>query len=257
MQSKKNLHIAGFDVNVIKKTNVKNLYLKVCSPDGSVRVTVPYFTTDAKVAQFVQSRARFIERSQKRIRLQAQRDGHTYTTGETFYLWGEPLTLQVVEADNKRIEVQQDQDKLILRTPKNSDNTQTASDLKTPPDSSKISSTSTIALREKKINDWYRARLKEAISLKAPVIEAKIGVSASEYRIKNMKTRWGTCNTKTARVWVNLQLAKKPPECLDYLLTHELCHLLERNHTKRFWALVKQFYPQWRESKKTLDETIV
>ena len=82
--------------------------------------------------------------------------------------------------------------------------------------------------------------------------ERKTGICADEYRIKNMKTRWGTCNIEKRRIWINLQLAKKPMECLEYVVIHELVHLLEKNHTHRFHALVEEYCPIWREAKKSL-----
>ena len=84
-------------------------------------------------------------------------------------------------------------------------------------------------------------------------IETKMDLYADEYKIKNMKTKWGTCNIEKRRIWINLQLSKKPMECLEYVLVHEMVHLLERNHTHRFFALVEEYYPSWKEAKKRLE----
>ena len=94
-------------------------------------------------------------------------------------------------------------------------------------------------VKEKLFIEWYRQELSRVLD-------------ANEIRIKNMRTRWGTCNIDKRRIWINLQLAKKPVECLEYVVVHELVHLLEKNHTHRFYALVEQYYPTWREAKKLL-----
>ncbi len=103
--------------------------------------------------------------------------------------------------------------------------------------------------------EWYRQELKKVLPTMAQECEKKTGISANEFRIKNMKTRWGTCNVHEGRIWINLQLAKKPMDCLEYVLIHELVHLLEKNHTSRFYRLVEDFYPTWKETKKRLDRT--
>ena len=107
--------------------------------------------------------------------------------------------------------------------------------------------------REKLMNNWYRKELTRVLESFIPNCEEKTKVNANEYKIKNMKTRWGTCNIDKKRIWINLQLVKKPIECLEYVLIHELVHLIEKNHTNKFYALVEEFYPTWKETKKTLD----
>lgn len=106
--------------------------------------------------------------------------------------------------------------------------------------------------REKLFTEWYRQELKRVLESVIIGCEKKTGVHADEFRIKNMKTRWGTCNIEKRRIWINLQLAKKPMECLEYVVIHELVHLLEKNHTHRFHALVEEYCPTWREAKKML-----
>ena len=108
--------------------------------------------------------------------------------------------------------------------------------------------------REKLMTEWYRKEIKRALPAVTKRCEQLMSLHADEYRVKNMKTKWGTCNISERRIWINLQLVKKAPECLEYVVTHELVHLLERNHTHRFHALVEQFYPTWRDAKKLLEE---
>ena len=107
--------------------------------------------------------------------------------------------------------------------------------------------------KERVFIEWYRQELKRVLQTVIWRCEKKTGVHAEEFRIKNMKTKWGTCNIEKRRIWINLQLAKKPMECLEYVVIHELVHLLEKNHTHRFNALVGEFYPTWKEAKKMLN----
>ena len=110
-----------------------------------------------------------------------------------------------------------------------------------------------IKAREKLLLEWYRQELKRVLDSVIQRCKLKIGICAAEYRIKNMKTKWGTCNTQERRIWINLQLAKKPIECLEYIVIHEMVHLLEDNHTHRFYALVKEYCPSWKEARRLLE----
>ena len=232
MQKTKTMNIAGFDVSVVKKSGIKNLNLRVCAPEGNVRVSAPFFVSDAQIIRFVESRTSFIERNQKRVRERARFESREYVSGETIYLWGVPLCLRVLRAVGTRCRIWVEGNTLFLEVPEGC----------------------TKEVREKKINEWYRAQLVCEIKRTAPAIEQKIGVHASEYRTKNMKTRWGTCNITQARIWINLQLAKRPPECLEYILVHELCHLIEKNHTKKFWMQVGRYCPEYKHAKQLLEE---
>ena len=116
----------------------------------------------------------------------------------------------------------------------------------------KAAAASTVHQREHFLNEWYRSQLRQAIPAVMEKYERVVGVRAKEWRIKNVKTRWGTCNTVKSRIWLNLQLAKMPPECLEYVVAHELTHLLEPSHNQRFYALMDSFYPDWRSVKKRM-----
>ncbi len=279
MQTNKQIKVADIDVEIIKKTGIKNINLSVRPPNGDVRVTSSFFVSDAQIVRFVQSKMQFIEKNRDKVRQRerkAKENARKYVSGETFYLWGSPLCLQVVETDGKQTKasgqvnasrqgnvfsqsnfsgqgnastksnnsnkinastksnVSLESNNLVLRVPKNT----------------------SAQMREKKVMEWYRLQLTEAIRRETPKLERQIGVCAKEYRTKNMKTRWGTCNIAHARIWINLQLAKWPPECLEYILVHELCHLLEKNHTKRFWKLVETHCPEYKGAKKKLDSAV-
>ncbi len=231
MKSSSVLYVSDIPVYVSKNKGQKNLYIKVCPPDGQVKVSSPASTSDKKIISFVQLKMSTIKRHQQRLISQFRQSKREYVSGEAFYFWGKPLMLQVVLCDKAKSKAQKMADKLVLTVPRGS----------------------STEFREKKVNELYRSELKRVIQNLSSSVEGKVGVKPHEYRIKNMKTRWGTCNVNAKRIWINLQLAKKPPECLEYVLIHELCHLLEKNHTKRFWALVEQFCPNWKEAKRTLD----
>ncbi|MEX0608622.1 MAG: SprT-like domain-containing protein [Balneolaceae bacterium] len=103
------------------------------------------------------------------------------------------------------------------------------------------------------LEEWYRAEIKKEISKLISKWEDPMGVSVKEFGVKRMKTRWGTCNIRDRRIWLNLELAKKSPDCLEYVVVHEMVHLLERLHNKRFHNFMDQFFPEWRQIKKKLN----
>lgn len=223
--------IVGLNVIVSKNKNQKNLYIRVVPPDGEVRVSVPYNCPDEEIRFIIIKNISQIKAARERIIAQARRDKREYLSGESFYLWGKAYTLEVVEGF-KSCNVRQDGDRIILEAPE----------------------ASTLEKREKAIIEWYREEMKKSLPDIIDKCEESTDLKASEYRIKNMKTRWGTCNIQKKRVWLSLQLAKKPIECLEYVLIHELVHLLEKGHNDRFYVLVEKFYPNWKEARKLLRE---
>lgn len=154
-----------------------------------------------------------------------------YVSGEAHYLWGKPYMLEV-KYGNKKSEVIKNPERIVLKVPDGTDEKK----------------------RESILTEWYRTELKRNLEIVSKKCEQNTGIKADEYRVKNMKTKWGTCNIESRRIWINLQLVKKPLECLEYVVTHELVHLIERNHTNRFRELVDGLYPGWRQAKKKLSE---
>ena len=104
------------------------------------------------------------------------------------------------------------------------------------------------------LNDWYRSELKARIPALIAKWEPEIGVKVAQWGVKKMKTKWGTCNIDARRIWLNLELAKKPVQCLEYIVVHEMVHLLERHHNDYFRELMDRFMPQWRLYKDQLNE---
>lgn len=223
--------ISGIAVEIIKKKNLKNLYVRVNPPEGKVIVSTPADYPDEEIRLFVLKKMPEITKVRDRMLSQARQTEREYVSGESHYLWGKPYRLQVVYEGNKYA-ITKTPNKIVLNTPKES----------------------TKESRERAFSEWYRQELNRVLDGIASRCEAKTNLHADEYKIKNMRTKWGTCNIDKKRIWINLQLAKKPVECLEYVVIHELVHLIEKNHTHRFHALVEEFYPTWKEARKLLAE---
>ena len=223
--------IGGIPIQIIKKKNLKNLYVRINPPEGRVVVSSPNDFPDEEIKLFVLKKIPDITKIRDRMLWQARQSEREYVSGESHYLWGKPYRLQVVYEGN-RYQITKMPNKIILIAPKRA----------------------TKETKEKAFNEWYREELKRVLEGVVSRCEAKTNIRANEYRIKNMRTKWGTCNIDKKRIWVNLQLAKKPVECLEYIVIHELVHLIEKNHTHRFHALVEKFYPTWKVARKLLEE---
>ncbi len=223
------LVISGLPIEVIRKKNLKNLYVRVNPPEGNVTVSTPTELSNEDIKLFVLKKLPEITKVRDRMCSQERQSKREYVSGESHYLWGKPYRLQVVyEGTQKKII--KSPTKIIMTVPEGTD----------------------IKTRERLIAEWYRQELKRVLESVIVECEKKTGIHADEIRIKSMKTRWGTCNIAKHRVWINLQLAKKPMKCLEYVVIHELVHLLEKDHTHRFYALVEEYCPTWREAKKLL-----
>lgn len=227
---KEEIIIGGLTIEVIRKANLKNLYIRVIPPEGNVTVSTPTNLKDEDIKLFVLKKLPEITGVRDRMLAQERQSKREYVSGESHYLWGKTYRLQVVY-EGKQFKIVRTPTKIIMTAPEGA-----------------ITET-----KERVFIEWYRQELKRVLQTVIQRCEKKIGVHAEEFRIKNMKTKWGTCNIEKRRVWINLQLAKKPMECLEYVVIHELVHLLERNHTHRFNALVGEFCPTWKEAKKMLN----
>ena len=229
--TKEELQIGNVPVTVLRKQNLKNVYLRILPPDGQVTVSAPSYVTNAELSNFLLSKLPDIYMRQERMRSQPRQTERTYVSGEAHYLWGKPYRLQVVYAGT-RASVTKRASKLVMTVPEGY----------------------TVEQRERVMTEWYRGELRRVLQSATRRCMQTTGIEADDFRIKNMKTRWGTCNIPQRRIWVNLQLVKKPPVCLDYVLIHELVHLVEANHTHRFHEWVEKYCPTWREAEKALKE---
>jgi predicted metal-dependent hydrolase len=188
---------------------------------------------EATIHQFIVARRGWIQKHQARLAALPPPSARLYATGETHYYQGRPHQLHVLPAAGRpRVVLHADMARLELHVPPGS----------TPQE------------RELVLLAWYRARLKEQLPQLLARWEPVVGARASAWSVKQMKTRWGTCNTRTGRIWLNLELIKKPLPCLEYVLVHELVHLHERLHNARFWGFMDQFMPDWRQHKAALNQ---
>lgn len=223
--------IGEMPIEIIRKSNLKNLYVRINPPDGTVVVSAPMGLPEDSIKQFVLRKMPEIIRVRERMIAQERQAKREYVSGESCYLWGKAYMLQVI-FEGSRYNIEKAPNKIIMKAPVRA----------------------TEENREKAMTEWYRSELKRVLPPILIRLEEKIGVEISAYNIKNMRTRWGSCNVDEKRILINLQLVKKPIECLEYVLTHELVHLIEKNHTKRFHSLVEQYYPNWRDAKRLLSE---
>jgi len=225
------LAIAGIPVEIQRK-NIKNLHLYVLPPDGRVRISVPARLSDEAAAEFVRSKLDWIRRQQEKIAGRQHPEAPEYVSGENLTLFGKPYPLDVEYSSGKHsVQLSPDGRRVILNV---------------KPDSTREQ-------REKTVREWYRGLLMERIERLLPEWERITGLYCSSWQIKNMKTRWGTCNIQTRKIWLNLQLAKHPTECLEYVILHELAHLKAANHGKEFEAVLNRYMPDWRERKAVLN----
>lgn len=223
--------IAGIPVEVTRKPRQKNLYIRVNPPEGDVTVSAPAETSEDAIRYYVLRKVPEITKIRDRMLAQPRQSKREYVSGEACYLWGKPHMLQVIYEGN-RYKIEKTPQRIIMHAPKGASEES----------------------REKALTEWYRAELKRLLPPILKRCEERIGVETSACNIKYMKTRWGSCNIDEERILINLQLVHKPIECLEYVVTHELVHLLEKNHTNRFRALVENYCPNWKEAKQLLSE---
>lgn len=224
--------VSGICVTVVrKKIRSMNIYVK--PPDGQVRVSVPVCTSDGIVRQFVLSHLHWIE--QQRANVLARYPVYHYITGEIYPVFGVPHTLILQDGKTKRSCGVYKKGNTVIMT---------------------ALPHSTEEERKALFQKWQRKQLHDVISIMLHRWANTIGVEVREWHIKRMKTKWGTCNYRAHRIWLSLTLAEKPIPCVEYVVVHELCHLLEPNHSARFWEYMTQYLPDWKERRKRLNTII-
>ena len=227
--STRQLKFGTLMVEVVRKS-IKSLRLVVYRATGKVRIAVPLRVSEAEVRRVLTARLDWIQLQQEKFALQVQPPPLEYVTGEVHPFQGRHYRLNVMEQIGTP-RVIPHEDCLEMQVRPNSE----------------------IAQRAAVLSAWYRAQLQAQIPELIAHWQPIMGVQVAEWRIKQMKTKWGTCNTRVQRIWLNLELAKHPLICLEYVVVHEMTHLLEPSHNARFKALMDQFMPQWREHKKSLN----
>ena len=221
--------VNDIDVQIIRK-KIKNLHLRVYPPDGCVRVTAPMCVNDEEVRFAVQQRFVWIRKQQARLVNLPPKIPCEMISGENHDYMGETYPLDVIERQGKHEVVLKNNSRLLLyvRPGANADK------------------------RALVLNEWYRQEIKALIPELIQKWEPIMGVKVDDWGVKKMKTRWGTCNIGARRIWLNLELMKRPMACLEYVLVHEMVHLLERYHNQNFKAYMDQFLPEWQMQDEVL-----
>ena len=215
--------VNDIDVQIVRK-KIKNLHLRVYPDNAGICVAVPLSVNDDEVRRVVLEKLGWIRRQQLRLAKRPVPVIYKMVSGESHYYLGETYSLNVIERHGKHELLLSGNSELLLYVRPG-----TCADKRT------------LVLTE-----WYRQQIKAVIPGLIEKWEPIIGVTVDDWGIKKMKTRWGTCNIMANRIWLNLELVKKPMDCLEYVLVHEMVHLLERYHNKNFRDYMDSFMPDWR-----------
>jgi predicted metal-dependent hydrolase len=226
--------ICDLEIETVKK-DIKNIHVGVYPPNGRVRVAAPLKTTDEAIKLLVISKMPWIKKQQLKFSQQERQTKREYVSGESHYFLGNRYRLNVFQTDAKpKIEIRK----------------KTRIDMYVKPQAS-------FEEKQRMMDKFYRSELRKQIPALVSKWEEITKLHITEVKIKKMKTKWGTCNPKHKRVWLNLELAKKPLRCLEYVLVHELTHLKEKHHNEHFELLLKSFMPQWDQCKRELNSYIL
>jgi len=221
--------VGDITINVTLK-DIKNIHLSVRPPTGEVRLSAPRRVSRAALRAFAVSRVAWIRRQQRKLCAQDRETARSYITGESHYVWGQRCLLTVEERRGAPV-VEQQHTRLRMQVRPGAD----------------------VARRQVILEAWYRTQLKQAVPSLLKKWQAKMGVTVTQWYVRRMKTKWGSCNYRAGTIRLNTELAKKPRECLEYVVVHELVHLLEPSHNDRFWALMDRYLPKWQFHRNTLN----
>jgi len=224
------IRVSGLAVQVVRK-DIKNLHLGVYPPNGRVRVAAPLGVRDDAVRLAVVGKLGWIKKQRAQFAAQPRQSARQMVSRESHYFLGRRFRLRVLE--------HQGAGRVVLKS-------RTFLELHARPDTDAKG-------RERVLQNWYRDHLRRLIPPLLVKWEAILGVQAAAWRIKKMKTKWGACSVDARRIWLNLELAKKPVCCLEYIVVHELMHLIERHHNSHFLLLMDRHLPQWRQRRRELD----
>lgn len=222
-------HLGDIVVDVVLK-DIRNVHLSVYPPAGKVRISAPKRTNLETLRVFAISRLDWIKQQQARLRDQERETPREYVDRESHYVWGKRYLLTTVARDEPpSIELRLG--RMLLRIRPGTDQHR----------------------RDALVEAWYRDQIKAAVPPLLARWEPLMGVKAERFHVQRMKTRWGSCNHKARTIRLNTELAKKPVECLEYIVVHELAHLLEPTHNARFIALMDRFMPNWKFYREVLN----
>ena len=224
------MRVSGIGVDVILK-DIKNLHIGVYPPFGWVRVAAPERLTEEAIRLAIVQRLPWIKKQRDRLQNAERQSAREMVSGESHYVWGARLRLEIVEGPG-RTKIEIAGSKLRLCAPPGAD-----------------------AERRRHVLDaWYRKQIKGAMPDLVKKWEPTIGNKVNGWTVRRMKTKWGSCNPKSGRISLNLELAKKHPGCLEYIVVHEMTHLRERAHGDRFTVLLDDYLPNWRALRDQLNQ---
>jgi predicted metal-dependent hydrolase len=224
------ISIANLEIDVVRK-DIKNMHLAVYPPVGRIRLAAPEHTDPEIIRLFAISKLGWIKKHVKGFKESHRESPRKYISGEAHYFLGKKYMLQVDEGSTKNSITIKGTKKIVMHLRPNT----------------------SYESRQRLMKEWYRAHLKSLVPEIISNWEQLIEVKCSDWQVKHMKTKWGSCKTDTKRILLNLELAKKPPICLEYIIVHELVHLLERNHNDNFIRLLNKFMPKWRLHRDELN----
>jgi predicted metal-dependent hydrolase len=221
--------LGEISVEVVKK-NIKNIHLSVYPPAGRVRISAPMRMNLETIRVFAISKLDWIRRQQRKLQEQERETPREYLDRESHYVWGKRYLLKVASSDEAPA-VELEGARMLLRVRPG------ASDEK----------------KQTIVEEWYREQIKQAVPALIAKWEPIVGVKVKRFFVQRMKTKWGSCNRNSGSIRLNTELAKKPPECLEYIVVHEMAHLLEPTHNHRFTTLMDRFMPKWRFCRAELN----
>jgi len=211
--------------------NIKNVHLRVHPPFGRVTLSAPESMDKEHLRVYISTKLGWIRKEKKKIISQRREPEYLYITNESHYFFGKRYLLKITES-NKQSRVVLHHSKIEIIVPKESDK----------------------EFIENKLYEWYRRQLRQFLAEKIEFYKDKINVTPESFGIRKVKTKWGSCNDSAKTLWFNIELAKKPKDCIEYIIVHELVHLKERKHSKEFVFLMNKYYPNWQLRKKELNE---
>jgi len=224
------LEIGDIVMDVVLK-DIKNIHLSVHPPQGRVRISAPSRTDIDTIRVFAISKLGWIKQQQRKLQEQERETPREYLERESHYIWGKRYLLKLLERDESpSIELKHNQ--MFLRVRPGTDEKK----------------------REAIVDAWYRKELRKAVRPLIAKWEPIIGVKVEELYVQHMRTKWGSCNPRAHNIRINTELAKKPREYLEYIVVHEMVHILEPIHNDRFMSLMNQFMPKWQYFKEMLNQ---
>ncbi len=223
--------VGDLKIDIVRK-KIKNMHLGVYPPTGRVRIAAPIEINDDAIRLFAVSKIGWIKRNRSKFKEQERIPPREYKNRESHYFQGHRYLLNIIESEIPP--------KVVIKD-------KTRIDLYLRPDTS-------VKKRHEIFTEWYRAELKKQIPQIIKKWEKRLKVKVDDWRVRQMKTRWGSCNIEKKRIWINLELAKKPEHCLEYIIVHEMVHFMERRHNDRFLYFMEKYLPNWKQLKKELNK---